>query len=57
MSIVLEPARASLAQAKAELIDAAKALDPLAQIRRSPFISVGVAAGVGAILGMNPGRV
>ncbi|MGD1276398.1 MAG: hypothetical protein ABR964_04145 [Tepidisphaeraceae bacterium] len=57
MSIVTQPAHASLAEAKAALIDAAKAIDPLAPMRRRPFISVGVAAGVGAFLGMNRGRL
>jgi len=57
MSIVTEPAHASLAEAKAALIDAAKAIDPLAAMRRRPFIMVAVAAGVGAVLGMNRGRM
>lgn len=57
MSIVTQPARASLAEAKAAVIDAAKAIDPLAPMRRRPFISVAVAAGVGAVLGMNRGRL
>jgi len=53
----MEPTHASLAQAKVALIDAARALDPLAQMRRRPFVSVGVAAGIGAVLGMNPHRL
>ena len=57
MSIATEPAHASLAEAKAALIDAAKAIDPLAPMRRRPFITVGVAAGIGAVLGMNRGRL
>jgi len=43
----------SLAQTKAALIDAARAADPLEPMRRRPFISLGVAAAVGAALGMN----
>ena len=56
MPTAAEPADASLAQAKAALIVAAKAIDPLAPLRRSPFVTVGVAAGVGAVLGMSHGR-
>ena len=55
MSIGTEPARPSLAQAKAALIDAAQAFDPIALIRRRPFISISMAAVVGAGLGMHHG--
>lgn len=57
MSIDIDAAHASLAQAKVALIDAANAIDPLAPMRRRPFVSVGVAAGVGAVLGMSEGRL
>ena len=57
MSKVTEPAHASLAKAKAALIDAAKAIDPLAPMRSRPFSSVGVAAGIGAVLGTNSERL
>jgi hypothetical protein len=57
MPIVKEPAHSSPAEAKAALTDAANAIDPLAAMRRHPIVTVGVAAGVGAVLGMNRGRL
>ena len=56
MSVVSDRAETSLTDAKAALIDTARAIDPLAPMRRRPFISVSVAAGMGALLGMNLGR-
>jgi len=53
MSGIADPDRKALAQAKLEMIDAAKAVDPLSLMRRRPWVSVGVAAGVGAVLGMS----
>ena len=57
MAMVMDSAGASLAAAKAALIEAAPVIDPLAPLRRHPFITVGVAAAVGAILGMDQGRL
>jgi DUF883 C-terminal glycine zipper region len=57
MSIVTDPASPELNQAKSALIQAAKEIDLLAPMRKHPFTSVGVAAGVGAVLGMNRGRL
>ncbi|MGA3065368.1 MAG: hypothetical protein ABSF29_00820 [Tepidisphaeraceae bacterium] len=59
MSNVTDPDldRAALADAKSELIAAARAFDPLSTIRKRPLISLGVAAGIGLALGMNEERV
>jgi hypothetical protein len=57
MSAAVKAAQASLTEAKSAFIDAAKAIDPLAPLRRRPFVTVGVAAGIGAVLGMNRGRI
>jgi len=57
MSENTDPDRAALAQAKLDLIDAAKAADPLELVRRQPLLSVGVAAGEDALLGMNAERL
>lgn len=51
MPRVTEPEAPTLAEAKLSLMRAAAAIDPLAPVRKRPFVSVGVAAGAGAILG------
>lgn len=57
MPATTDHAHASLANAKAALIAAAKAVDPLAMIRKRPFTLVAAATGVGAVLGMNERRL
>jgi hypothetical protein len=53
MEMSVDSDRAELAAAKSELIAAAKAIDPLAPLREKPLLSVGVAAGIGVVLGLN----
>ena len=57
MYVSTDPEHAELARAKSELLDAARAIDPLAPLRRQPLLSVGVAAGIGALLAMNAERL
>ena len=57
MSDVIDPERAALAQAKLDLINAAKAVDPLSLMRRQPLVCVGIATGVGAVLGMSEAQL
>ena len=54
---ITDPDRAELARAKLDLIDAARAFDPLVSLRKHPLLSVGAAAGTGALLGMNAERL
>jgi hypothetical protein len=57
MSDVIDPERAALAQAKLDLIDAARAVNPLSFMRPRPLVLVGVAAGVGAAIGASEAQL